>query len=112
MDRQRVLLIGFPGLLVQGIHDILKWHHDMKVLSLPRMTVEAVGRIEAFSPDVLVVAGGEPDAAELICAVLWTFPDLPVVRVGLEKNRVYAHRSVQMLATSANLLGAIHDLTA
>jgi len=82
------------------------------VLGPQAMTVDATAHIEAFGPDVVVIADeGAADTA-LVAHVLRTYPDLPVVCVGLEESVVHVYRSEQVAATSTSLLDAIRGLLA
>ncbi len=112
MSQQRVLLLGRPGLLAQGVQDILERQSDMEIFGPHAMAVDAIAHIEALDPNVVVIADeGSTDAA-LVVHILRTYPDLPVVRVGLEESMVHVYRSERVAATSASLLDAIRGLPA
>ena len=110
MSQQRVLLLGRPGLFAQGIQDILERQSDMEIFGPYPMTVDAVAHIEAFGPDVVVIANEGSTNDALVAHILRTYPDLPVVRVGLEESMVHVYRSERVAATSTSFLDAIRGL--
>ena len=110
MSQQRVFLLGRPGLFAEGVRDILERQSDMEIFGPYVMTVDAIAPIEAFGPNVVVIADeGAADAA-LVGDILRTYPDLPVVRVGLEESMVHVYRSERVAATSTSFLDAIRGL--
>jgi NAD-dependent dihydropyrimidine dehydrogenase PreA subunit len=112
VSEQRVLLLGRRGLFAQGVQEILEREGQMEVLVLHAMPVDTVARIASFSPDVVVIADESATYTALVAHVLRVYPDLPVVRVGLEESVVRVYRSEQVTATSASLLNTIRDLSA
>ena len=111
MSQQCVLLVGRPGLLVQGIHEILKRQGEIEVLGPYPMTANVVAFVESACPDAIVIAGEGPTDIALVAHILRTCPGLPIVRVGLQDNLVRVYTSQRLAATSTSLLDAIRGLS-
>jgi chemotaxis response regulator CheB len=99
-------------LFAQGVCEILERESDIELLGPRAIAGDAVAHIEAFDPDVVVIAEEDPSDADLVVQILRVRPDLPLVRVGLEENAVRVHRIAQVAATSTSLLDAIRRLPA
>jgi chemotaxis response regulator CheB len=112
VSQQRVLILGRSGLFAQGVQDILEQENDIEVCASHPMTVDGANQIRALGPDVLILANDGTTDAALVGHILRTYPDLPIVRVGLEDSVIRVYRSEQVAATSAGLLDTIRGLLA
>jgi chemotaxis response regulator CheB len=107
---QKVLLLGRPGLFAQGVQDILERQGDIELCAPCATSTDAAIHIQAFGPDVVVIADEGMTDADLVAHVLRTHPNLPVVCVGLQESVAHVYRSEQVAATSTSLLEAIRGL--
>ncbi|MCP4543505.1 MAG: hypothetical protein GY832_40855 [Chloroflexi bacterium] len=111
VKQQRILLIGSQGLFLQGICDILERESDLKVLGPHATSVDVTACIEAIHPDVIIITEESSINADLLSRALRTYPDMPIIRVGLKETVVHVYRSEQVVATRTSLLHAIRMLS-
>ncbi len=109
-DRLRVLLVGHPGLLVQGLYDILGHEHRIEILGPFAVIDDTLSGIENLQPDVVVITGESLSNAILLSHLLRAFPRLSIITIDLQEDNVYVYRSERLTATSVNLLEAIQHL--
>lgn len=107
MSQQHVLLYGHPGLLVQGIQDILERQDEIVVHGPYPPRLDAAVHIEARVLDAIIVASQDAAHSALVAHILQAYPDLPIICADLEENKIRIYRSEQTTATSTNLLNAI-----
>lgn len=107
MSPRRVLLLGRPGLLTEGVHGVLERESNVEVLGPHAPDEGTAAHVGASEPDVVVLAAEEPSDLDLIARILRDFPSLPLVRVDLEENTVQVYTSEQLTATRASLLDAV-----
>jgi DNA-binding NarL/FixJ family response regulator len=108
--KRRVLLVGTQPLLCEGLETILGQLADVELIGA--LTPEAgwLDRLPDLTPDVVIIAedGGDVHrTAALTTLILERFPDVPVLRIGLEKDAVRLYTTRTLPARSADLIEAI-----
>ena len=100
-------------LLGEGLEAILGGLTDVELVGPLTPEVEWQDQLPRDAPDVVFIAGDDrqmPDAAPLTTQILDRYPDVPVIRVGLEQNAVRLYTSRTLPARSADLIGVIRSL--
>ena len=112
MDRQRVLILYIQPLLGEGIQIILRDEPTVEVLGMEPLTPESLDIVAALHPDVVITAEGvySSQATRLIGQLLQIHAEVPLIRVGLEENRVQIHHSCQLPASVRGLKDALRRL--
>jgi len=111
MKRRRVLLLGRPSILTQGVQKILEQAEVVELVGVaPLETEEEAGTINHLQPDVVVLTGedGDPPVIETCLArLLKAHPDLPVIVTSAAEDALYVYTSRRGLAQSPDLIAAI-----
>lgn len=111
MTRRRVLLLGQPSILTQGVQKILEQAEAVELVGVaPLETEEESGIINRLQPDVVVLTGenGDPPVIETCLArLLKTHPDLPVIVTSAAEDALYVYTSRRSVAQSPDLIAAI-----
>ncbi len=114
MDKRRVLLLCSQSLLGEGLERILGGLEDVELIGPWVLESQVLSRLFEAVPDIVVVAEGEREDAgsvtSLTAQILESYPDLPVVRIGLEQNAVRVYTSRTLPARSVDLIEAIRNL--
>lgn len=114
MDKRRVLLLCSQSLLGEGLERILGGLEDVELIGPWVLESQVLSRLFEAVPDIVVVAEGEREDAgsvtSLTAQILESYPDLPVVRIGLEQNAVRVYTSRTLPARSVDLIAAIRNL--
>lgn len=114
MGKIRVLLLVVQPLLGESLENILQKLDDVDLIIQPVETDHLFnGWIENKLDIVLVAEEASPYARTSITTrVLEQYPDLPVLRVGLEQNLLRIFTSRTLPARSAELLDILRGLPA
>ncbi len=113
--KRRVLLLCTQPLLGEGLHVILGRLQDIELIGPLTLDEQIASSVPTHHPDVIVVAdnGAEStNAAHLATHLLESFPDIPVIQVGLEQNLIRLFTSKTLPARSADLIETIRRLPA
>ena len=113
MEKRRVLLVCSQHLFGVGIETILRAAKDVELFGPWQMELGICQRIPEASPGVIVIVGEDAQDEEtvhLTASILEAYPELPVIRVGLNENifRVFSTHSHP--ARGTNLLETIRNL--
>lgn len=113
MERRRVLLLCVESLLGESLERILGQLEDVELVGPWELGADVLARLPEGMPDIALVVEEEEseNVASLTGQILEHYPDLPVVRIGLQENvmRVYASRTLP--ARSADLIDVIRGLS-
>lgn len=114
MPKHRVLLICSQHLFGESLEAILRRVEDMELLGPMELSQGNINaRLRELRPDaVIVVDEGETkmSASYLTAAILQQFPNLPVIRAGLEQNIFRVFSAHTLPARSSDLVEAILNL--
>lgn len=114
MPKHRVLLICSQHLFGESLEAILRRVEDMELLGPVELSQENINtRLLELRPDaVIVVDEGETkmSTSHLTAAILQQFPNLPVIRAGLEQNIFRVFSAHTLPARSSDLVEAILNL--
>ncbi len=115
IEKRRILLLCAQPLLGDGLQAILGGLKDVELIGPLVLDVQALERVTDNKPDVMLIAddGAEPlSATSLTARILERYPDIPVIRVGLEQDTIRLYTSQTLPARSADLIEAIRRLPA
>lgn len=113
MGKRRVLLLWVQPLLGEGLEHILSRLEDVELIGPWRLNSKVVSRLSEAAPDIVLVAEGEGECksvASLTTQILEQYPDLPVVKIGLDQNTARLYISHTLPARSADLIETIRRL--
>lgn len=114
MPKHRVLLICSQHLFGESLEALLRRVEDMELLGPMELSQGNINaRLRELRPDaVIVVDEGETkmSASYLTAAILQQFPNLPVIRAGLEQNIFRVFSAHTLPARSSDLVEAILNL--
>jgi len=113
MPKQRVLLICSGHLFGESMETVLRAAEDVELVGPWELGGEVCQRIEETRPNVVVIADEEAQdeaVAHLTAAILERYPELSVIRAGLDENvfRIFSTHSLP--ARGADLLETIRNL--
>jgi DNA-binding NarL/FixJ family response regulator len=108
--KRRVLLVCSQPLLGEAVEAILIKLTDLELLGPTDMNVQVPKRLSQDPPDVVIVAeenGDIHNSTSLTALVLDRFPNVPVIRMGPEKNTVRLYTTRSLPAHGTDLIEAI-----
>jgi len=108
-DKRRVLLVCAQPLLGEGLESILGGLADVELIGPLYLEARWPARLPRDAPDVVLIAGdelGQTYAAQ----ILDHYPEVPVIRVGLEQDEVRIYTTHTLPARSADLMETIRNL--
>lgn len=113
-EKRRVLLICSQRLFGESLETILRREENLELIGPIEASEENINsRLLELRPDaVIVVDEGETkmSASYLTATILQQFPNLPVIRAGLEQNIFRVFSAHTLPARSSDLLEAILNL--
>ena len=115
LAKRRVLLLCTQPLLGDGLRAILGGLDDVELIGPLALDAQAPAHVVEIRPHVMVIAEDGDDAenaAAITAGLLEHYPDVPVIRVGLEQDNIRLHTSQTLPARSADLIRAIRRLPA
>ncbi len=86
---------------------------DVQICGLWNATPSALNAIAESQPDAILMVEAtahEPQTSRLISSILESFPQLPVIRITLEKNTFQVYRSYLSPARSETLAAILRNL--
>lgn len=113
MDKKRVVLISVPSLLGEGLERILRGAEDMELIGPWNVDSQVLSQLSQLAPDVVLVAqedGEQAGIASLTARIVEQYPDLAVVRIGLQHDTLRVYTSHALSARSAELIETIRSL--
>ncbi len=113
MNKRRVLLLNTQPLLGKGLELILNQLEDVELIGPWTMDRPVLPRLAKQRLDIVLVAEGQEQGHRLTALtgrILDRYPDLPVVRIGLEQNKMRLYYTRSLPAHSANLIELIRSL--
>ena len=113
MPKQRVLLVCSQRLFGESMETVLRAAEDMELVGPWDLGEEVCQRIAEARPNVVVIADEDPQSeaiTHLTAAIIEQYPELTVIRTGLNEN-VFRIFSTHILpARGADLLETIRNL--
>ncbi len=113
MNKRRVLLLNTQPLLGKGLELILNQLEDVELIGPWTMDRPVLPRLAKQGLDIVLVAEGQEQGHRLTALtgrILDRYPDLPVVRIGLDQNKIHLFYSHHLPAHRAALIELIHTL--
>lgn len=113
MKKQRVLLICSQHLFGESMETILRAAADVELVGPWELGEEVCQRIAEARPNVVVIADEESQeevVAHLTSAIIEQYPELSVIRAGLNENVFRVFSTHTLLARGADLLETIRNL--
>ncbi len=114
MPKHRVLLICSQHLFGETLEAILRRVENMELLGPMQLLQENINaRLLDLRPDAVIVvddADSRMSASYLTASILQQFPNLPVIRAGLEQNIFRVFFAHTFPARSSDLVDAILNL--
>lgn len=110
MTRRRVLLLGWPSILTQGVQKILEQAKEVELIGVAPLEADNTATINLLQPDVMVLTGedGDPPVIEMYLArLLKAHPDVPVIVTTTAEDALYVYTSRRSVARSPDLIAAI-----
>ncbi len=108
MTRRRVLLLGQPSILTQGVQKILEQAEVVELVGVaPFEAEEGTTAINHLQPDVVVLTGDPPLIEMCLARLLRAYPDLPVIVTSAAEDALYVYTSRRSVAQSPDLIAAI-----
>ena len=113
MEKRRVALLCAKQLLGESLEHLLKSSDEITLLGPWALGSRSLSHLAAMPVDVVMVVepeSGTEEASKITTQILDRFPDLPVIRVTLEKNIVRCYSSQTLPARSSDLIDLIRKL--
>ncbi len=113
MQKQRVLLICSQRLFGESMETILRAAEDVELIGPWELGEDVCQRITEVRPNVVVIADEESQeeaVAHLIASIIEQFPELSVIRAGLNENVFRLFSTHTLPARGADLLETIRNL--
>lgn len=113
MHRRRILVLSRQTLLGESLERILGEMEDVEVVGSWLLDDSALPALPSPSPDLLLIADDEVDAGGMTGLALHLMelhPNLPVIRVELDRNILQVFTSQTLPARVADLIDAIRRL--
>ena len=113
MEKRRVLLVCSEHLFGESVEAVLRAAEDVELVGPWKPGEDVCQRIEESRPNVVVIADEESQdeaVAHLTAAIIERYPELSVIRAGLNENvfRIFSTHSLP--ARGADLLETIRNL--
>jgi len=113
MAKRRVLLLWTQPLLSDGLKNILSQLEDVELLGSWALTATIFARLVTLNPEIILIAEDSKDSeivTRFMGKILNAYPNLPVVRIGLQEDEVHIYTSRTLPARSADLIEVIRNL--
>lgn len=113
MEKLRVFMFCEKHLLGESLEHILRQAPNVELTACLELDEESLPRLVESPPDLLVIADegiSGHQASQLTTRILELLPNLPVLRVTLERNELRVYTSQSLPARSADLIDLIHRL--
>lgn len=113
MEKRRVALLCAKQLLGESLERLLKSSEEITLLGPWALGSRSLSRLAAAPADIVLIVepeSGTEEASRVTTQILERFPDLPIIRVTLEKNIVRCYSSQTLPARSSDLIDLIRKL--
>ena len=113
MYRRRILVLSRQTLLGESLERILGEIEDVEVIGSWLLDDSTLPELPSPSPDLLLIADDEVNAGGVTGLALHfmeMYPNLPVIRVELDRNILQVFTSQMLPARVADLIDAIRRL--
>ncbi len=113
MAKRRVLLLWTQPLLSDGLKNILRQLDDVELLGSWALTATVFARLATLNPEIILIAEDSIDSklvTHFMGKILKAYPNLPIVRIGLQDDEVHIYTSRTLPARSADLIEVIRNL--
>lgn len=113
MDRRRVALLCAKQLLGESLEHLLKSSEEITLLGPWALESRSLSRLATVPVDIVMIVEpecGTEETTKITAQILDRFPDLPIIRVTLEKNIVRCYSSQTLPARSSDLIDLIRKL--
>jgi chemotaxis response regulator CheB len=110
MDKRRILLVGMPNLLGEILERSLVALEDVQVVGSQPPGERVLDLCADERPDLVIVTEDEPSSGEtarLTARLMDACPNLPIIRVRLDRNVLLLYTSQTIPARMADLVEAI-----
>lgn len=114
MDKQRVLLLCVHSLLGESLENTLSQEESVELIGPWDLDVPVLAQLSEDAPDVVLVAEAESESERvtaLTVQILDLYPDVTIIRVGLDKGTVRVYTSHAVPARAVDLVEAIRGLS-
>ena len=113
MHKQRVLLICSQRLFGESLETVLRAAEDVELIGPWELGGDVCRRIADSRPNVVVIADEDPHdmaVTSLTGAIIEQYPELTVIRTGLNENVFRVFSTHTLPARGADLLETIRNL--
>lgn len=110
MDKRRILLVGVPNLLGEILERSLVALEDVQVVGSQPPDDRVLDLCSGESPDLVIITEDEPsspETARLTARLMEACPNLPIIRVRLDRNVLLLYTSQTIPARMADLIETI-----
>jgi hypothetical protein len=115
MAKRRVALLSESDLLGESLEHILRGVDDIEILGPWPLDHQLLSRLSENILDLLVIAQereSEERVSQMTAQILDTHPNLPIIRVTLDRSDLFIYTSQTLHATSADLIDLIRHFPA
>lgn len=112
VKKRRVLLISSQTLFGESLELLLRNADDIEVIGPVALSDSTCDHVLQVAPDVVVLADEHPDSdavTRLTTALMEQFPNLRVIKTGLEQTTLRVFAAQTWPASSIDLISAIHE---
>ncbi len=115
MEKRYVLLVCSQNLLGESLERVLRTAQDVELIGPYGLEQDICSRIAEDRPDVVIVADEDPQndaVSSLTTRIIEQYPDLSVIRVGLNENVLRVFSTHLFPARGTDLLETIRTTPA
>ncbi len=91
MSISRVFILASRPLFAEGVQSILSGQPDMEVVGVADATPDAFAQVQTNTPDVVIIEARGEKQSRLVGQVLESIPNVKVVGLSLEDNRIHTY---------------------
>jgi hypothetical protein len=108
MISTRVFILASQTLFAEGVQSILSEQPGIEVVEIATANIDASARLQAASPDVVIVEATGGGQSQLVAEVLEAVPSAKVIGLTLDDNRIHTYTQQTKQSSSVDdLLEAI-----
>jgi hypothetical protein len=108
MISTRVFILATQTLFAEGVQSILSEQPGIEVVEIATANIDASARLQATSPDVVIVEATGGGQSQLVAEVLEAVPSAKVIGLTLDDNRIHTYTQQTKQSSSVDdLLEAI-----
>ncbi len=113
MDKRTVILVCAPHLFGESLENLLRSSQDIRLIGPWELSADICDRLTDVHPDVVVIAEDGSEIEQIVSLtdqIMHRYPDLPVIRVGVNQNVMYIINTQALPARGSDLLKTIREL--